>query len=66
MCIFMFALQMELKECRLRLAEERRARLKAESRLMEVVRSLKKKFNQFHVLGFLLNIFIYLKMLHND
>ncbi|KAM8761318.1 centrosomal protein of 78 kDa [Acanthopagrus schlegelii] len=28
-------LQMELKECRLRLAEERRARLKAESRLME-------------------------------
>ncbi|KAM4577200.1 centrosomal protein of 78 kDa [Odontesthes bonariensis] len=27
--------QMELKECRLRLAEERRARLKAESRLME-------------------------------
>lgn len=27
---------MELKECRLRLAEERRARLKAESRLMEV------------------------------
>ncbi|XP_022620963.1 centrosomal protein of 78 kDa isoform X2 [Seriola dumerili] len=28
-------MQMELKECRLRLAEERRARLKAESRLME-------------------------------
>ncbi|KAF3695620.1 Centrosomal protein of 78 kDa [Channa argus] len=28
-------LQMELRECRLRLAEERRARLKAESRLME-------------------------------
>ncbi|XP_033474863.2 centrosomal protein of 78 kDa [Epinephelus lanceolatus] len=28
-------IQMELKECRLRLAEERRARLKAESRLME-------------------------------
>ncbi|XP_041792936.1 centrosomal protein of 78 kDa isoform X2 [Chelmon rostratus] len=28
-------LQMELKECRLRLAEERRARLKAESRLVE-------------------------------
>ncbi|KAK5870994.1 hypothetical protein PBY51_003897 [Eleginops maclovinus] len=28
-------LQMELKECRLRLAEERRARLRAESRLME-------------------------------
>ncbi|KAM9391391.1 centrosomal protein of 78 kDa [Pholidichthys leucotaenia] len=28
-------LQVELKECRLRLAEERRARLKAESRLME-------------------------------
>ncbi|XP_019125293.2 centrosomal protein of 78 kDa isoform X2 [Larimichthys crocea] len=28
-------LQMELKECRLRLAEERRARLKAESRLIE-------------------------------
>ncbi|GAA6227436.1 centrosomal protein of 78 kDa [Lates japonicus] len=28
-------LQMELKECRLKLAEERRARLKAESRLME-------------------------------
>ncbi|XP_035513526.1 centrosomal protein of 78 kDa [Morone saxatilis] len=28
-------LQMELKECRLRLGEERRARLKAESRLME-------------------------------
>ncbi|XP_041856380.1 centrosomal protein of 78 kDa isoform X2 [Melanotaenia boesemani] len=27
--------QMELKECRLRLAEERRARLKAETRLME-------------------------------
>ncbi|KAF7660825.1 hypothetical protein LDENG_00274550 [Lucifuga dentata] len=27
--------QMELRECRLRLAEERRARLKAESRLME-------------------------------
>lgn len=33
----MHALQMELKECRLRLAEERRARLKAESRLMEVM-----------------------------
>ncbi|XP_056267090.1 centrosomal protein of 78 kDa-like [Pseudoliparis swirei] len=28
-------MRMELKECRLRLAEERRARLKAESRLME-------------------------------
>ncbi|XP_054466755.1 centrosomal protein of 78 kDa [Anoplopoma fimbria] len=28
-------MQMELKECRLRLAEERRARLRAESRLME-------------------------------
>ncbi|XP_034548358.1 centrosomal protein of 78 kDa [Notolabrus celidotus] len=28
-------MQMELKECRLRMAEERRARLKAESRLME-------------------------------
>nr|XP_046243802.1 centrosomal protein of 78 kDa [Scatophagus argus] len=28
-------MQMELKECRLRLTEERRARLKAESRLME-------------------------------
>ncbi|XP_030000435.1 centrosomal protein of 78 kDa [Sphaeramia orbicularis] len=28
-------IQMELKECRLRLAEERRARLKAETRLME-------------------------------
>ncbi|XP_038163963.1 centrosomal protein of 78 kDa [Cyprinodon tularosa] len=28
-------IQMELRECRLRLAEERRARLKAESRLME-------------------------------
>uniref|UniRef100_UPI0037E8D4FF centrosomal protein of 78 kDa n=1 Tax=Semicossyphus pulcher TaxID=241346 RepID=UPI0037E8D4FF len=28
-------MQMELKECRLRLAEERRVRLKAESRLME-------------------------------
>ncbi|CAN9513087.1 unnamed protein product [Ophioblennius macclurei] len=28
-------MQMELKECRLRLAEERRARLKAESRLIE-------------------------------
>ncbi|XP_058491187.1 centrosomal protein of 78 kDa [Solea solea] len=28
-------LQMELRECRLRLAEERRARLKAESRVME-------------------------------
>lgn len=27
---------MELKECRLMLAEERRARLKAESKLMEV------------------------------
>lgn len=28
--------QVELKECRLMLAEERRARLKAESKLMEV------------------------------
>ena len=37
MCVLMHALQMELKECRLRLAEERRARLKAESRLMEVI-----------------------------
>lgn len=35
-CVF-YALQMELKECRLRLAEERRARLRAESRLMEVM-----------------------------
>uniref|UniRef100_A0A3Q3FR50 Centrosomal protein 78 n=1 Tax=Labrus bergylta TaxID=56723 RepID=A0A3Q3FR50_9LABR len=34
-CAVVHALQMELKECRLRLAEERRARLKAESRLME-------------------------------
>lgn len=31
---------MELKECRLRLAEERRARLKAESRLMEVINAV--------------------------
>lgn len=38
----MHALQMELKECRLRLAEERRARLKAESRLMEVMVILKR------------------------
>lgn len=36
LCLCVIALQMELKECRLRLAEERRARLKAESRLMEV------------------------------
>lgn len=35
-CVLLHALQMELKECRLRLAEERRARLKAESRIMEV------------------------------
>lgn len=35
---------MELKECRLRLAEERRARLKAESRLMEVNKSINLVF----------------------
>lgn len=41
----MRVLQMELKECRLRLAEERRARLKAESRLMEVIIKFKILIN---------------------
>lgn len=36
MCLCVNGQQMELKECRLRLEEERRARLKAESKLMEV------------------------------
>lgn len=36
-CVFMDALQMELKECRLMLAEERRARLNAESKSTEVI-----------------------------
>lgn len=31
---------MELKECRLKLAEERRARLKAESKLTEVINTV--------------------------
>lgn len=40
-CALMHVLQMELKECRLRVAEERRARMKAESRLVEVMIILK-------------------------
>lgn len=36
MCLCVNGQQMELMECRLRLEEERRARLKAESKLMEV------------------------------
>lgn len=35
-CLCANGQQVELKECRLMLAEERRARLKAESKLMEV------------------------------
>lgn len=45
---------MELRECRLKLAEERRARLKAESKLTEVINvvsALISKYIPFLIMG---------------
>lgn len=59
LCVAVHVLQMELKECRLKLAEERRARLKAESRLIEVMIILKILRYNFFVCYLLFSVLHY-------